>query len=69
MNEPLIGILLPCNVTVEESNNGVLVSIVNPEAILGLRPLSENAVILNVAAQARARLERVTDVLALCKNY
>jgi len=67
-NEPLVGLLLPCNVTVEESKNGVLVSIVNPEAMLGLWPLTENEVILNVASQARARLERVAGVLASDKN-
>ena len=69
VNKPLIGILLPCNVTVEESNNGVLVSIVNPEAMLDLWPLSENSVILNIAAQARAWLERVADVLVSDKDY
>lgn len=62
-SDPLVGTLLPCNVTVEEFNGGSLVSIVNPEAMLTLEPLSNNPEILSVAAEARARLERVAASL------
>jgi len=58
-SEPLVGVLLPCNVTVEASDGGALVSIANPEAMLTLPPLTENPEVLAVAAEARARLERV----------
>lgn len=58
-NEALIGLLLPCNVTVEETANGSLVSIVNPEALLDVGGLGENPVMLEVAVEARERLERV----------
>ena len=63
LSNPLSGLLLPCNVTVEETPDGSLVSIVNPEAMLSLPPLSENKEILEVAAEARQRLERVAAAL------
>jgi uncharacterized protein (DUF302 family) len=63
-NEPLVGLLLPCNVTVEEGTDGVLVSIVNPDAMLSMQPLADNAVVRSVASEARVRLERVAAALA-----
>ena len=63
LSDPLSGLLLPCNVTVEETPDGSLVSIVNPEAMLSLPPLSENKEIRVVAAEARQRLERVAAAL------
>jgi len=59
-----IGLLLPCNVTVEEKENGSLVSIVNPEAMMNVETLSDNHEIMAVAAEARIRLERVAVALA-----
>ncbi len=59
-----VGLLLPCNVIVEERETGALVSIVNPEAALSVGPLAENPEIKAVAAEARARLERVAAALA-----
>ena len=63
-NEPLAGLLLPCNVTVEEVADGVLVSIVNPDAMLSVQPLADNAIVREVASEARVRLERVAVALA-----
>ena len=63
LSDPLVGLLLPCNVTVEETSDGSLVSIVNPEAMLGVPPLSSNKQIGEVAAEARTRLERVAAAL------
>ena len=63
LSDPLVGLLLPCNVTVEEAAYGSLVSIVNPEAMLGVPPLSANKQIGEVAAEARTRLERVASAL------
>ena len=62
-DEPLVGLLLPCNVTVEETETGSLVSIVNPNAMLGVPPLADNEVICEVASEARQRLERVAKIL------
>ena len=58
-NVALSGLLLPCNVTVEETADGSLVSIVNPETLLDVGDLGENPVMFEVAAEARERLERV----------
>jgi uncharacterized protein (DUF302 family) len=63
LSDPLVGLLLPCNVTVEETADGSLVSIINPEAMLGVQPLSTNEQIGEVASEARTRLERVVAAL------
>ena len=62
-NEPLVGLLLPCNVTVESTEDGALVSIVNPEEMLSLDILAENEKVLEVAAEARTLLEKVAEAL------
>lgn len=62
-HEPLVGLLLPCNVTVEETEGGALVSLVNPQAMLGVGELAENETVKEVAREASARLERVAASL------
>ncbi len=62
-SDPKVGLLLPCNVTVEETPDGALVSIVNPEAMFGIYPFSENKTIKTVATEAQERLERVAEAL------
>jgi uncharacterized protein (DUF302 family) len=63
LSDPLVGMLLPCNVTVEEVAYGSLVSIINPEVMLGVGTLSTNEKIGEVASEARTRLERVAAAL------
>ena len=63
LSDPLVGLLLPCNVTVEETADGSLVSIINPEVMLGVEPLSTNEQIGEVASEAHTRLERVVAAL------
>lgn len=57
---PEVGLLLPCNVVVAETAEGVEVSLVDPLGMLGVvrRPELEP-----VAAEARARLDRVAQAL------
>jgi uncharacterized protein (DUF302 family) len=62
-NDPRVGLLLPCNVVVDERGDGVWVSIVNPEVLLAVGPLAQNAPLCGVASEARARLERVAAAL------
>jgi uncharacterized protein (DUF302 family) len=62
-SNPMVGTLLPCNVTVEATEGGSLVSIINPEMMLTLEPLSSDSEIMEVASEARARLERVAASL------
>lgn len=59
--EPQIGALLPCNVVVRQDAQGkTLVEIMDPNAVLGLVGRQEVA---PIAAEVRARLERVLQAL------
>ncbi len=59
--EPEIGLLLPCNVVVrEEEDGGIVVSFMDPAAVLTLVDQPEVA---ELAGQVRAKLERVRDSL------
>lgn len=58
---PDVGLLLPCNVTVAQIEEGVVeVALVDPMAMLGV---IRNENLSSVAAEARARLERVAKSL------
>jgi uncharacterized protein (DUF302 family) len=62
--EPEVGLMLPCNVTVESDGaGGTIVRIANPAAMLTIGPLGANPELVDVAGQARARLERVAQSL------
>ena len=56
-----IGLLLPCNVVIREENDTVVVSFMDPAAVMQMVDSSE---ISAVAGEARARLLRVRDALA-----
>jgi uncharacterized protein (DUF302 family) len=59
-----VGLMLPCNVTVEEESPGhSVVRVVRPSAILGANPDAHPAAVREVAADAEARLARVTASL------
>ena len=59
--EPHIGLLLPCNVVVQEAlDDGVVVSIADPKAMF---TFVDNADIAPVAIEAEQRLRRVIDGL------
>ena len=59
--EPQIGALLPCNVVVRQDAQGkTRVEIMDPDAVLGLVGRPEVA---PIAAEVRARLERVLETL------
>jgi uncharacterized protein (DUF302 family) len=58
--ESLIGLLLPCNVVVQESKGGALVSFADPKAMFELVP---DAPIEDIAAEARRLLENARDQL------
>ncbi len=62
--DPRIGLLLPCNVTVDEREGVIHVAVGNPEALLGSVPLANTPEMHEVAAEARKRLERVARALA-----
>jgi len=58
--EPQIGLLLPCNVVVQEAEGGALVSFADPKAMFELVP---DAPIEEVAAEARRLLLSARDDL------
>jgi uncharacterized protein (DUF302 family) len=63
-NDPQIGLMLPCNVTVEaDPTGGSLVRIVNPEKMMGIGAWRENGLLCDVASDARFRLEQVAEAL------
>ena len=57
---PEVGLLLPCNVTVAQAENGTDVSLVDPIAMLGF---VGNPGLEPIAAEARERLARVAKAL------
>ena len=56
-----IGLLLPCNVVVRASPTGSRVDIADPQTMLGI---VGDTRLDAIAAEARARLQRVADTLA-----
>jgi uncharacterized protein (DUF302 family) len=62
--EPLVGLMLPCNVTVEDApGGGSIVRFINPDAMLGVGSLGKHPAIGEVAKDAKARLELVAAAL------
>lgn len=63
-SEPLIGLMLPCNVTVEEFEGGTKVNLINPKAMLLSNSLiAENEALIEIASDAYQRIERVAEAL------
>jgi uncharacterized protein (DUF302 family) len=61
MAAPEVGLLLPCNVTVRELDNGVIeVAMIDPLMMMGV---ISNPALKPVADEARSRLERVAQSL------
>jgi uncharacterized protein (DUF302 family) len=58
--EPQIGLLLPCNIVVQEADGGVLVSFADPKAMF---TMVDNPTVASVADEADARLRRVMKAL------
>jgi len=58
---PDVGLLLPCNITVQEAESGVVVTAVDPIQMLGV--LQEEPAVKAVAVEAKTRLERVISSL------
>ena len=59
--EPRIGALLPCNVVLRQEGDTINVDFMDPAAVL---TLVEREGVADLAAQVRARLERVRDSVA-----
>ena len=62
--DPVVGLMLPCNVTVEaDPQGGSLARIANPEIMLAVGALENNEALREVATTARLKLERVAETL------
>ena len=62
--DPAIGLLLPCNVTVEWVSDGrSRVRLIDPRAMLAAAPGGLSPAMTEVAADAHARIERVVQAL------
>ena len=58
--EPHVGLLMPCNVLVQQSDNGFDVSIMDPEA---LKPMVEGAHIKEIMDEAKVLLKKALEEL------
>jgi uncharacterized protein (DUF302 family) len=63
-SDPDIGIMLPCNVTVEQMGDEVIVSLANPAAMLAAGSFGMNEELQSVADEARSRIQNVAARLA-----
>lgn len=62
--DPSVGLLLPCNVTVEfVSEQRTIVRLTNPEALLATAPVGASPELASVARDAGERMARVTSTL------
>ena len=62
-NRPDAGLMLPCNVVVEEIGNGTLVRIVDPAAMMQAGGFAGDPVLQEVGGEAEQRLRRVAEAL------
>ncbi len=61
--DPAIGLLLPCNVTVEAQSSGSMVRLTDPPALLGAAGGALSPALEDVARDARERMQRVVEAL------
>ena len=62
-NRPDAGLMLPCNVIVEENDDGTLVRIVDPAAMMQAGGFDGDPVLKEVGGEAEIRLKRVAEAL------
>jgi len=60
---PDVGLLLPCNVTVEEAEGGVVIKIADPQVMMATGGFEDDETIVAVAAEAHELLGRVAKAL------
>ena len=63
-NAPEIGLLLPCNVTVEATEDGgSLARLLDPQIMFQVGEMAQNEALVDVANQAHEKLKRVAESL------
>jgi uncharacterized protein (DUF302 family) len=64
LSAPEIGLLLPCNVTVEQADDGgSLVRLLDPKIMVQVGEMAKNKALVDVANQAHDKLKRVAETL------
>jgi uncharacterized protein (DUF302 family) len=63
-SRPDAGLMLPCNVVVEEIDGGTLVRIVDAAAMMQAGGLDGDPVLKEVGSEAEARLKRVAEAIS-----
>jgi len=63
-DRPEAGLLLPCNVTVEQAGEGSLVRIIDPDQMMRAGGMDSDPTLAEVGRLAREKLSRVAEVLA-----
>jgi uncharacterized protein (DUF302 family) len=61
---PEVGLLLPCNVTVERDDGGVVVTIADPQVMMGVGGFEGDEAVAAVASEARELLTAAAAALA-----
>jgi uncharacterized protein (DUF302 family) len=59
VTDPAVGVMLPCNITVEEAEGEILVSLANPEGMLTAGALGSNPAMKEIAREANDRIKQV----------
>lgn len=62
-SRPDAGLMLPCNVIVEENESGTLVRIIDPAAMMSAGGFADDPVLQDVGGEAEKRLKRVAEAL------
>jgi uncharacterized protein (DUF302 family) len=58
-----VGVMLPCNVTVEQQGEDILVSLANPEGMLTVGTLGEHPEMKAIAQEANERIQKVAALI------
>lgn len=62
---PEVGMMLPCNVTVEaDENGGSIIRIIDPRVMMGVASFAENLELSEVARNVYEKLARVAKILS-----
>jgi uncharacterized protein (DUF302 family) len=62
--DPSIGLLLPCNIVVQSVEEGVQVSILDPEVLFSVVDPEVQALMAELPGQVKARLQAALDAVA-----
>lgn len=62
-SRPDVGLMLPCNVVVEEADRGAKVRIADPAVMMQVGGLADDPTLREVGGEAAARLVRVAEAL------